>query len=109
LPPNVEANIYSISVNADYDVYPNIAEPTEWWRLGNLKTDGVDVIIKAYRDETTPGMKMNSELPVRELARLYGDKNSKKLYYKTNLICRWLHQWGIDYVKECAGAAQQCH
>ena len=27
--PNVSANIPSVSVNADYDVYPNIAEPTE--------------------------------------------------------------------------------
>ncbi|MDR1001636.1 MAG: radical SAM protein [Clostridiales bacterium] len=29
-PPNVSANIQSVSVNADFDVYPNIAEPSEW-------------------------------------------------------------------------------
>ncbi|MCL2815560.1 MAG: radical SAM protein [Oscillospiraceae bacterium] len=97
--PNVEANVPSVSVNANFDVYPNIAEPTEWWCLGNLKTDGVDTIIKAYRDETTPGMKANRELPICELAQRYGDINSKKLYHKDDLICRWLHQWGVDYME----------
>jgi len=98
-PPNMSANVHSLSVNADYDVYPNIAEPTEWWRLGNLKTDGVDVIIKAYRDETTPGMKANREIPISELARRYGVKSSKKLYHKDDLICRFMHQWGVDYME----------
>jgi hypothetical protein len=98
-PANISANVPSVSVNADFDVYPNIAEPTEWWRLGNLKTDGVDTIIKAYRDGTTPGMKTSREMPVRELARLYGDVNSQKLYDKDDLICRWLHQWGADFME----------
>lgn len=98
-PPNASANIPSVSVNADFNVYPNIAEPTEWWRLGNLKTDGIDVIIKAYRDETTPGMKINRQMPIKELAKRYGDIHSRKLYDKSDLICRWLHQWGVDYME----------
>ena len=99
-PPNISANVPSVSVNADFDVYPNIAEPTEWWRLGNLKTDGVDAVIKAYRDGTTPGMRTNREMPVRDLARKYGDTNSKKLYHKDDLVCKWMHQWGVDYMGE---------
>ncbi|MDR1001637.1 MAG: hypothetical protein LBL96_12720 [Clostridiales bacterium] len=59
----------------------------------------MDAIIKAYRDEATPGMRMNRKTPVSELARRYGDKNSKKLYDKSGLVCRWLHQWGVDYVE----------
>ena len=98
-PPNISANVHSISVNANFDVFPNIAEPTEWWRLGNLRTDGVDNIIKTYRNQTTPGMKANREIPIRELARKYGDPNSKKLYHKDDLICRFMHQWGVDYME----------
>lgn len=98
-PPGMGANMHSISVNADYDVYPNIAEPTEWWRLGNLKTDGVDAVIKAYRNETTPGMRANREIPIRELAAKYGDLRSRKLYDRGDLICRFMHQWGADYTK----------
>jgi hypothetical protein len=99
-PPNVSANIPSVSVNANFDVYPNIAEPTEWWCLGNLKTDGADAIIKAYRNKTTPGMRINQKMPISELARRYGNKYSSKLYRKDDLICRWLHQWGVDYMEE---------
>ncbi|MCL2867334.1 MAG: radical SAM protein [Clostridia bacterium] len=98
-PPHIGASFPCVSVNADYDVYPNIAEPTEWWRLGNLKTDGIDKIIKAYRDGTTPGMTMNRTIPVNELARRYGDKNSAKLYTKDDLVSRWLHRSGVDYMK----------
>lgn len=99
-PPNMDTNIKSLSVNADLDVYPNIAEPTEWWRLGNLKCDGVDSIIKAYRDETTPGMRANREIPVSELTRRYGNSQSQKLYHKDDLICRFMHQWGVDFMEE---------
>lgn len=99
-PPNMDANIPSLAVNADYNVYPNLAEPTEWWRLGNLKTDGIDKILRSYHDETTPGMKTNRTLPISVLAKTYGDPNSKKLYDKNDLITRLMHQWGADYMKE---------
>jgi len=97
--PNVEAPP-AIMINADWDAYPNNAEPTEWWRLGNLKADGVDAIIKAYRDETPPGMKMNRTMPISELARRYGDYGSTKLYDRSDLVCRFMHQWGVDFMKE---------
>ena len=62
-PPGLHTNIPSLAVDADYDVYPNIAEPAAWWRLGNLKADGVDAIVKAYRDGATPGMAANKTIP----------------------------------------------
>jgi hypothetical protein len=98
--PNIRPPVPSVLITADYDVYPNIAEPTEWWRLGNLKTDGVDKILRAYRNETPPGMTANRTIPIYELARRYGDINSKKLYTKGDLICRFMHLWGVDYVKK---------
>ena len=99
MPPNVSANFPCVAVNADFDVYPNIAEPTGWWKLGNIKADGADEIIKAYRDSTAPGMVANREVPIREMAQRYGNKSSNKLYHKSDLICRWLHQWGADYME----------
>jgi len=93
-PPGICANIPCLSVNADYDVYPNIAEAAEWWRLGNLRADGIDKILKAYRNETTPGMKANRTIPLAELSKRYGDPYSKKLYDKSDLVRRFMHQWG---------------
>ena len=95
-PPNMSADVHAVAVNADFDVYPNIAEPTEWWRLGNLKADGIDAIIKAYRDEATPGMRANREISISELAQKFGNSNSKKLYSKDDLICRFMHQLSIN-------------
>ncbi len=98
-PPNLSTHIASIAVDADFNAYPNTAEPAEWWRLGNLKTDGVDAIMKAYRDGTTPGMIANRTIPVSELARHYGIPDSTKLYDKDDLLLRFMHQWGMDYMK----------
>lgn len=98
-PPNMEASLAALAADADYDVYPNTAEPAAWWRLGNLKTDGVDAVLKAYRDGSTPGMTANRTIPISELARRYGDPSGKKLYTKNDLIARFMHQWGEDYMK----------
>lgn len=95
-PPDISANFPCVSVDADYNVYPNIAEPAEWWCLGNLKTDGVDSVIKAYRDGTPPGMTANKTVSVSELAYRFGRQGSTKLYTKDDLICRFLHQWGVS-------------
>ena len=99
-PLNINPSVPSLAVNADFDVYPNIAEPTEWWKLGNLKTDGIDVIMNAYINETTPGMTMNRTIPVSELVQRYGNPESRKLYTKSDLISRFMHQWGEDYLKK---------
>jgi hypothetical protein len=98
MPPNATAPP-AIAINANWDAYPNIAEPTEWWRLGNLKADGVDSVIRAYRDETTLGMMMNRNTPVSELAQKYGIRDSSKLYDKSDLVSRFMHQWGIDLTR----------
>lgn len=95
-PSNMDAGMHSLAVNAEYDVYPNVAEPTEWWRLGNLIRDGVDKIICAYRDQTTPGMRANRSIPLSELSRKYGDPMSEKLYARDDFITRLMHQWGAE-------------
>lgn len=96
-PPNIDADIPCVSVDADFNVYPNIAEPAEWWCLGNLKTDGVDAIMKAYRDGTTPGMIANKTVPTSFFARRYGDPGSTRLYTNGDLKCKFLHQWGAEH------------
>lgn len=94
--PDLSASLPCLAVDADYNVYPNIAEPTEWWRLGNLKTDGIDALMKAYCDGTTPGMITCKSIRVSDFAQRYGNPNSTKLYDRDDLIRRFLHQWGVD-------------
>ena len=26
-------------------------------------------------------------------------KNGNKLYHKDDLVCKWMHQWGVDYME----------
>ncbi|MEA4824731.1 MAG: radical SAM protein [Clostridiaceae bacterium] len=98
-PPRMSANFPCLAVDADFDVYPNIAEPAPWWKLGNLKTGSVDTVMKMFIDEETPGMTANRGVPVSELAKTYGIPGSQKLYAEDDLICRLMHQWGVDYMK----------
>lgn len=98
-PPDISVKRPCLAIDADYNVYPNIAEPTEWWKLGNLKADGVDRIMGIYNNCATPGMTANRTIKTSEFARLYGNPKSQKLYTKNDLICRFLHQWGADYIK----------
>jgi len=95
-PPNISVAFPCLAVDADFDVYPNLAEPAPWWRLGNLKTDGVDAILKTYQKEAVPGMMANRNVPLSDLARRYGVPGSQKLYTRDDLICRFMHQWGAE-------------
>lgn len=99
-PKKMSAPMNSIAINANFDAYPNVAEPAEWWKLGNIKTDGVDKIIKTYRDETSPGMIASKTIPLNKLALKYANPASQKLYDEGDLITRMMHQWGEDHMKE---------
>ena len=103
--PGLSAAAPAVAVDALFDVYPNIAEPAPWWRLGNLKRDGVDAILHALWHQTTPGMTALCTLPLCELARRYGDPSSTRLYDRDNLISRFMHQWGEDWLRATSGNA----
>lgn len=96
-PANLDAGFQCLFVDADWNVYPNLAEPAPWWRLGNLRTDGVDRALDAYKKEDTPGMRANRTIPIRTLAGLYGDAGSARLYAEGDLLTRFLHQWGAEH------------
>ena len=99
-PPGMRAALPCLAVDADGDVYPNLAEPAPWWRLGNLYTDGAEKILQVYQAGVTPGMRANATVPRSTLARRYGDARSSKLYDKDDLICRFMHQWGAHEMAE---------
>ena len=99
-PPGMRAALPCLAVDADGDVYPNLAEPAPWWRLGNLYTDGAEKILQVYQAGVTPGMQANATVPRSTLARRYGDAGSSKLYGKDDLICRFMHQWGAHEMAE---------
>lgn len=80
-------------VMPNFDVYPNLGEMLPPWRLGNLKTDGLDAIIANFEQDRTPGQQALFHLPVAELARCFGRPSGQRIFAHSDLKSRWLKQW----------------
>jgi len=80
-------------VTSDLDVFSNIAELTPWWRLGNLKTDGIGEIMRRFENDETEGMYAHFHIPVSTPADAYGQRDSRKIYKIGDLKSRLVRQW----------------
>jgi hypothetical protein len=100
-------NMLAFFVSEGMDVYANIEEPMPWWKLGNLETDGLDVIMRRFEHDEVPGFHVNYHVPVGELAQRYGRPDSRRLYGRSDLIERWLRLWGEEYYGQLARTHSQ--
>jgi hypothetical protein len=89
-PLNDNPLIVSFQVRSDFNVYPNCGENAEWWRLGNLRADGIDTVINTFLKHGNPGLRLNYDTPLKYLAAKYGDRYSDRLYDRTALGHRWI-------------------
>ena len=80
-------------VTANEDVYSNIGELTPWWRLGNMSRDAPGTIVANLEEDRVPGLWAMVHVPVSELARKYGRRESRLLYDPGDLRARWLRLW----------------
>jgi hypothetical protein len=67
-------------ISSNWDVYSNIGTLEKWWLLGNLKQDGVKVIIDTFESNRNLGLKTLFSTPPKHLATKYGNPKSKKIY-----------------------------
>lgn len=84
-------------VTPELDVYSNLAEPAPRWKLGNLRTEGIDEVMRRFECDGVPGLWANTHLPVSELARAYGRPHGKQIYNRDDLVIRWLRMWGEEH------------
>ncbi|MBN2076314.1 MAG: radical SAM protein [Dehalococcoidales bacterium] len=77
-------------VDSEFNVYPNCGEIAEWWCLGNVKRDGVNIIMDNYLNRTCPGLRMNHEVPIRYFAAKYGDKIRDRICERSDLGLKWI-------------------
>ena len=64
-------------VKPNWDVFSNTGTMEPWWRLGNLQTDSIGQIVANYEQNNTVALRTICNVPLRELAVLYGDKDSR--------------------------------
>jgi RimJ/RimL family protein N-acetyltransferase len=81
-------------VDAQFNVYPNYSEPSPFWCLGNLKTDGVQRIVDNYTNNRSTAQHTRQTVPIGEMVRKYGDPTGQKLFlqgdYEMYILSRWL-------------------
>ena len=78
-------------INSALDVFANYEELTPAWRLGNFRSDILDVIIEAFENDKPPGLWARYHVSDIGLAEQFGRRDSKKLYGPADLKSRWLH------------------
>ena len=80
----------TLFVANNYDVYYNYTHMTKPWVIGNLKTDAPETLVQNILTGNTPALQVAQRCRWTELAALYGDGNSQKVFrpddYKMYLL-----------------------
>lgn len=94
------------SVEPNFDLYASHCETTPWFRLGNLKRDGLAQCLDVFENDRTPGLHALFHLPVSELARRYGRPRGRRIYdAASDMAGRWALQWARDEWNVVQGGA----
>lgn len=88
-------------IDSDFNVSPNFGIPAKQWQLGNLKKDGPEKILENLARDRSPAQHVRASVPVSELARAWGNPESRRLFgkgdyteYLLNHYCKKLEQEG---------------
>jgi len=67
-------------IQNNWDVFSNMGTLEPWWKLGNLKTDSVELIFDAFENNSPLGLKTIFTISPQELAKRFGDSKSRLIY-----------------------------
>ena len=87
-----------LNISNTYDVFYNFTHMTPEWRIGNLKTDPIEELVRSAVEEDTPALRTARAVSLGELARRYGDAASHRVFapddYRRWLLNRYLEtEW----------------
>lgn len=89
-------NVSWLFIDSNWNVYSNLecASFDPWWKLGNIKRNSIEEIIKRYEANKCYGLRVASEITVKELVEKYGDTYGQKLYEsKGDLLSYYLNRF----------------
>lgn len=75
-----EPSIFWFFITNNWDVFSNAGTLEPWWRLGNLKVDSVETIMRRFEHDQALGLDVLFNYPRDRLAKEYGDPNGQKIY-----------------------------
>ena len=83
-----------LNIANSFDVYFNFTHMTEGWRIGNLKADPREELIRRIVEEDIPALTLAREITLGQLAERYGDPLSEKAFfledYQSYLLNRYI-------------------
>ncbi|MBQ3972825.1 MAG: radical SAM protein [Lachnospiraceae bacterium] len=78
IPHNTEDIVLYAANN--YDLFFNFTHMRPEWRIGNLKRDPMDELVRRITEEDIPALREAGRITLGELVRLYGDMASEKAF-----------------------------
>lgn len=90
VPHNEEDIVVYVANN--YDVFFNFTHMSSEWKIGNLKTDEREEIIRRIIEEDIPALNLARKITVRELIDRYGNMQSERAFYLSDYK---------DYLLDC--------
>ena len=77
-------------VSNSWDLYFNFTHMRPEWRIGNLKTDPMEELVRRVTEEDIPALREARRISLGELVRRFGDPTSDRLFepedYKSWLL-----------------------
>lgn len=67
-------------VDSDFNVYPNMTSTFPWWKIGNMLSDGTDIILKRYVENDYFAARAIKANRFEDVLAAYGNRNSGKLF-----------------------------
>ncbi len=90
VPHNEEDIVVYVANN--YDVFFNFTHMSREWKIGNLKSDKQEEIVRRIIEEDIPALNLARTVAVRELVSRYGNMQSEKAFYLSDYK---------DYLLDC--------
>lgn len=79
IPSNQNGEI-TLYISNTFDVYFNFTNMSEEWKIGNLKADNKDELIKRIKNEDINALNIARRTSLAKLSLKYGNPNSNKLF-----------------------------
>ena len=83
-------NLIVLYISNSYDVFFNFTHMSEPWKIGNLRVDRQEEIIRRIVEEDIPALNLAKTITVGGLVEKYGNKQSQKVFsindFKTYLL-----------------------
>ena len=83
-------------ISNTYDVFFNFTQLSQEWKVGNLKADEPEELVRRIVEEDIPALNLARKVTMKALVAKYGDGQSNKAFrlndYKDYLLNEYLRE-----------------